>query len=38
MLQLQPDFTISGYCTLIGLAPSVAAPLSESLRRAGLDD
>ena len=38
VLELQPDFTISGYCALIGLAPSVAAPLSESLRRAGLDD
>ena len=38
VLELQPDFTISAYCALIGLAPSVAAPLSESLRLAGFDD
>ncbi len=36
--ELQPDFTISGFCTAFGLPPSVAAPLSEGLRQAGLDE
>ena len=38
VIELQPDFTISGFCTMFGLAPSVATPLSEGLRRAGLDE
>ena len=38
VLELQPDFTISGFCTALGLPPSVATPLSEGLRRAGLND
>ena len=38
VLEFQPDFTISGFCTAFGLPPSVATPLGEGLRRAGLDD
>ncbi len=38
VIELQPDFTISGFCTAFGLAPSVATPLGEGLRLAGLDD
>ncbi len=38
VLELQPDFTISGFCTAFGLPPSVATPLGEGLRRAGLHD
>jgi TolB-like protein len=38
VLELQPGFTISGFCKMFGLAPSLATPISDSLRRAGLDE
>jgi len=36
VLELQPDFTISGTCAAFDIHPSVAKPLSESLSLAGL--
>jgi TolB-like protein len=35
-LELQPGFTISGLCASFDLHPSLAAPLSEALKEAGL--
>jgi len=36
VLELQPGFTISGTCAAFDIHPSIAAPLSEALRVAGL--
>ena len=38
VLELQPDFTISGFCNAFGMPQSVATPFGEGLRRAGLDE
>lgn len=36
VLELQPGFTISGTCAAFDIHPSLAAPLSDALRAAGL--
>jgi hypothetical protein len=36
VLELQPGFTISGTCAAFDIHASLAAPLSEALRAAGL--
>ena len=38
VLELQPEFTISGLCTSFDFHPSLAGPLSEALQEAGLPD
>jgi hypothetical protein len=35
-LELEPGYTISGMCAALDLHKSVAEPLSEALRKAGL--
>ena len=36
VLELQPDFTISGLCASFDIHPSLATPLSKALTEAGL--
>lgn len=36
VLELEPGFTISGMCAAFDIHPSIAAPLSEALKEAGL--
>jgi adenylate cyclase len=36
VLELQPAYTISGFCAVFDIHPSLAAPMCESLRAAGL--
>jgi adenylate cyclase len=36
LLELQPDYTIGGMCAALPIVPSLAAPLAEALRAAGL--
>src|SRR5262249_11909093 len=36
VLELQPDYTISGFCASFDIHPSLAAPLSDALSMAGL--
>jgi len=38
VLELQPEFTISGLCASFDFNPSLADPLSEALKAAGLPD
>jgi TolB-like protein/class 3 adenylate cyclase/tetratricopeptide (TPR) repeat protein len=38
VLELQPDFTISGLCTSFDFHPSLAEPVSQALREAGLPE
>ena len=38
VLELQPEFTISGLCTSFDFHPSLAGPLSQALQEAGLPD
>ncbi len=38
VLELQPGFTISGTCAAFDIDPSIAGPLSEALRLAGLPE
>ena len=36
LLELEPGYSITGMCAAVGFHPSIAAPLSEALRKAGL--
>jgi hypothetical protein len=36
VLELQPGYTISGFCAALDIHPSLAVPLSEALSAAGL--
>jgi tetratricopeptide (TPR) repeat protein len=36
VLELEPGYTITGHCASFDIHPSIAAPLSEALRVAGL--
>jgi len=38
VLELEPAFTIGGLCRTVGLHPSLAAPVSDALRQAGLPE
>jgi hypothetical protein len=38
VLELEPGYTISGMCAALDLHASIAEPLSEALRKAGLQE